>query len=78
MRRAQPCFVYFLKPVGMDGPIKIGCSEYPQRRLLNLMAWSPFPLELLAQIDGDESVERRFHAAFQHLWERGGGHHPTD
>lgn len=29
-------FVYFIKPVGMDGPIKIGFSKKPADRLLRL------------------------------------------
>ncbi len=56
--------VYFIKPVGMDGPIKIGCSESPARRRIALEAWSPFPLELVATIEGDCLLEQRFHAEF--------------
>ena len=62
--------VYFIKPVGMDGPIKIGCSARPDKRRSNLETWSPFPLEILAEIEGDEQIERRFHAKFFHLHER--------
>ncbi len=56
--------VYFIKPIGMDGPIKIGCSQYPGKRLSSLETWCPFPLEIVAQIEGDVYIERRFHRKF--------------
>lgn len=62
--------VYFIRPVGMNGPVKIGCSVHPPQRLYAMLAWSPFPLEIAATIDGDHWVERRFHARFIHLHER--------
>jgi len=62
--------VYFIKPVGMPGPIKIGCSRNPSTRRASLSTWSPFALEILAEIDGDTNLERRFHARFIHLHER--------
>lgn len=54
--------VYFIKPVGMDGPIKIGCSQSPTLRKEGLETWSPFPLEIIAEIEGGFALERRFHA----------------
>lgn len=48
----------------MDGPIKIGCSASPDRRRSSLETWSPFPLEIIAVIEGGEKLERRFHAKF--------------
>ena len=57
-------YVYFLKPVGLDGPIKIGCSRLPPRRLRDLMAWSPVALELLVGFRGDYRVERQIHNRF--------------
>lgn len=62
--------VYFIKPVGMDGPIKIGCSCHPDGRRQNLDTWSPFALEIVASMEGDYTLERRFHAHFVHLHER--------
>tara|TARA_Y100001951_G_scaffold105173_2_gene120410 strand:- start:1078 stop:1578 length:501 start_codon:yes stop_codon:yes gene_type:complete len=56
--------VYFIKPIGMDGPIKIGCSKSPTGRLEGLRTWCPLPLELLASIEGGPAIERRFHAMF--------------
>ncbi|WP_303758379.1 GIY-YIG nuclease family protein [Sphingobium yanoikuyae] len=57
--------VYFIKPVGMDGPIKIGCSRSPDGRRKTLDTWSPFALEVVAEIDGDLDIERRFHALLE-------------
>lgn len=57
-------FVYFIKPVGAPGPVKIGCSEYPVGRLDTLMAWSPVPLELVVTIPGGTDLERNLHECF--------------
>jgi hypothetical protein len=59
--------VYFLRPVGQSGPIKIGVSKHPITRLTHYLAWSPVPLEIVATIAGDGELERRFHNAFAHL-----------
>lgn len=61
--------VYFIKPCGFRGPIKIGCSMAPLKRAQSLRAWCPFPLEILATIPGDGKLERRFHSQFAHLHE---------
>lgn len=56
--------VYFIKPIDLDGPIKIGCSARPSSRARSLEGWSPFPLEVVATIEGDLVLEGRFHRAF--------------
>ena len=60
--------VYFIRPVGAEGPVKIGCSFAPEGRLSSLMTWSPFPLEIVASVAGDLNLERRFHHRFAHLY----------
>lgn len=62
--------VYFIRPIGMQGPVKIGCSKSPDGRRKTLENWSPFALEIIAEIDGNELLERQFHARFRHLHER--------
>jgi hypothetical protein len=57
--------VYFIKPIGMQGPVKIGCSCAPDNRRRSLASWSPFPLEIVAEIAGNENLERRFHAMLE-------------
>lgn len=57
-------FVYFIRPVGMVGPIKIGCSRDVSARLLTLGTWSPFPLELIAKFEGGMKLERNIHECF--------------
>jgi hypothetical protein len=69
-RGEGPKRVYFIKPVGMAGPIKIGCSCSPSNRTRSLETWSPFALEVMAEIEGDVLLERQFHAMFLHLHER--------
>lgn len=56
--------IYFVRPVGQDGPIKIGCSRWPDNRLLEIAKWSPVPLELIAAAPGDHTLERRLHRKF--------------
>lgn len=56
--------VYFIKPVGMDGPIKIGCSILPEKRLQELTVWSPFPLEVIGSVLGQIADEQFLHRCF--------------
>lgn len=62
--------VYFIRPVGMLGPIKIGCSFSPDTRRATLDTWSPFALAIVAEIEGGMDLERRFHARFKGQHER--------
>lgn len=57
--------VYFIRPIGMQGPIKIGCSCAPYTRCSTLETWSPFPLEIVAKIAGSMETEKRFHTLFR-------------
>jgi hypothetical protein len=61
--------VYFMRPVGEAGPVKIGFSTTPESRLAAYMPWSPLPLEIAASLPGGRGLEGRFHARFsaQHL-----------
>jgi hypothetical protein len=63
-------WVYFIKPIGMDGPIKVGCSFSPDKRRRTLDTWSPFALEIVAQIEGGFDLEHRFHALFVETHQR--------
>lgn len=56
--------VYFIKPTGLIGPVKIGCSQSPQKRREALETWAPFALEIVAEIEGDFGIEHRFHSLF--------------
>jgi hypothetical protein len=62
--------VYFIKPIGMEGPIKIGRSISPDKRRETLLTWCPFPLEIVAEIEGPKELERRFHQHFIDLYMR--------
>lgn len=57
-------YVYFIKTKGMDGPWKIGFSCIPQNRLETLMSWSPFELEIVAQVPGSFADEQYLHRCF--------------
>lgn len=57
--------VYFLRPVGQVGPIKIGCSVFPEGRLDNFTLWSPQPLELIVSVPGTHANERALHGMFR-------------
>lgn len=66
MAWGDPLFVYFIRPVGALGPVKIGCSRSPPMRLEQLAEWSPVPLEVVARMSGDFTIEGRLHRKFQH------------
>jgi hypothetical protein len=54
----------------MLGPVKIGVSQSPDGRRKTLETWSPFALEIIAEIPGDRLIERRFHALFRETYVR--------
>lgn len=56
--------IYFLRPVGQPGPIKIGCSINPAGRLATVLIWSPIKLEIAAMIVGGHDFERMLHDRF--------------
>jgi len=56
--------VYFMRPVGQQGPIKIGCSKEPRQRLESLSIWSPVPLEIICYVKGSYSDEYFLHSGF--------------
>lgn len=60
--------VYFMRPIGMDGPVKVGNSRHPHQRLEAYNGIAPFALEIVATIPGDGGVERQFHALFAEHW----------
>jgi hypothetical protein len=78
-RRGEPSSIYFIRPVGSDGPVKIGHSFDPHGRLETYLAWSPVPLEVAAVLpvqtpSGERGFkwarqfERRFHARYNAHW----------
>lgn len=70
--------VYFIRPVGQVGPIKIGFSAAPDVRLIRMAAGSPLPLELVATIPGSASLERAFHETFAYAHSHFEWFHPVD
>src|SRR4051794_2261972 len=62
--------VYFIR-VGDDGPVKIGCAEDVDHRVLTLQSGNHRDLNLFRVIDGGPSVERWLHDHFRHLHIRG-------
>lgn len=63
-RLAAPSFVYFIQD-GRDGPVKIGYSSDPERRLAQLQTGNPRALELRHVIPGDRVLESDFHRRFE-------------
>lgn len=76
MSRSHP-FVYFIRPVGLPGPVKIGCSHAPPDRLEALAVWAPFPLEIAATIPGNITLENKIHGLFAHAHSHREWFHPT-
>lgn len=56
-------WVYFIQS-GDGGPIKIGWSEEPEKRIASLQTAHPEKLRLLAVTPGDASTEAGLHAEF--------------
>lgn len=56
--------IYFMRPQSTVGPIKIGCSRWPDKRLVEISHWSPVPLELIAAAAGSFKLERYLHERF--------------
>ena len=59
-----PKQIYFLRRADGVGPIKIGVSRLPARRLAEFFRWSPYELELLASVSGSSAWERGLHHRF--------------
>ncbi len=55
--------VYFIQQ-GENGPIKIGYSSNPAKRLQTLSTASPYPLRILKVVAGGKTLEQEFHARF--------------
>lgn len=64
-RPAEPKHVYFIRAVGMVGPIKIGITAHVDQRLDYLMSWSPIPLEVAALTPGTHVLEKFLHRHFR-------------
>lgn len=65
--------IYFLRPATGHGPIKIGCSRWPENRLHQYTKWSPEPLCIVGTVPGDHRLEGRIHRyleahALHHEW----------
>jgi hypothetical protein len=61
MNRVDQYTIYFIKPIGMTGPIKIGLSGNPKKRLNEYRAWSPFVLEMIGTVPGNWDDEQFLH-----------------
>lgn len=69
--------IYFIAPIG-GGPIKIGLSRRPAKRLTQMQPHSPFLLEILLVFPGNEVVERDLHLRFSDEHAHGEWFHPSD
>lgn len=59
--------VYFLRRADGTGPIKIGCSEFPQARADQISCDLKTEIEIMASVPGDFIAERNAHLKFAHL-----------
>lgn len=72
----KPVFVYFIGAA--VGPVKIGSSQDPRRRLQALQTASPFPLRLLAKAEQNGEVsEALLHQRFDSARLHGEWFEPT-
>ena len=57
-------YIYFAKPVGADGPIKIGHSGAVSIRIKQMEIDAQTKFEVIAQAPGDFTIERDLHRKF--------------
>jgi hypothetical protein len=57
-------FIYFARITGEAGPIKIGCSSYPNGRCKQLGSDLAASIEIMATAPGDYLLERNLHLKF--------------
>lgn len=62
--RSRHGFIYFIRPSGLVGPIKIGFSIRPLVRIQPIQANSPIPLEIIGQTPGSMDDESYLHRCF--------------
>lgn len=67
--------VYFIRPIGLKGPIRIGGSHHPAELLKNVARWSPLPLEIVATAAGNHAA--RVCAMFSEQHMHGGWFKPN-
>lgn len=65
MTPAADPHIYFIRPAGQDGPIKVGHSIQVPLRLRGFNKVSPVPLELAAIIPVPDGSSRRFCEHFE-------------
>jgi len=56
---------------GTRGPVKIGISNNPWKRLQSIQTSIPSPLKLVAQWAGNREDEQELHLRFKKFWVRG-------
>lgn len=62
--KASLRYVYFMRPIGADGRIKIGCSYKPASRLVAIAVHSPYQLEIIGVGKGSIPDEQLLHEYF--------------
>lgn len=70
--------VYFIRPIGMSGPIKIGTSVDPEKRLRDISVWSPLPLEIIGKFPGSAAQENYLHRRFADQHSHGEWFRPSE
>jgi hypothetical protein len=56
--------LYFIRPAGAEGPVKIGIALDVEQRFAQLNRISPYPLETAVAIPGSHSLEQNVHDCF--------------
>ena len=69
-RSHSPCSIYFLRVKG-DGPVKIGASKKPIKRLTQMQTWCPLELELICEVPATFFLEGVLHLLYKDFRIRG-------
>jgi len=62
--------IYFIQQANHTGPIKIGFSGDPKKRLAEIQRMSPVKLSIIKLLEGDKTREQGLHSQFRQyrLW----------
>jgi len=78
LKRPKPRgYVYFITTLSAKGPIKIGSAAIPEKRLSQLMKWSPYPLQIMGFVRGDYRDEYFLHRCLAPYHSHGEWFHNT-
>jgi hypothetical protein len=66
----------YVAQCGLNGPVKIGCSANPPKRLAQLQIGNPAEMRIVCCFPGDQEIERMMHRLLEEHRIAGEWFHP--